>query len=109
VSAFRDHKVSLTAEEIRELMPRLRRIARLRGSGRKEPTRAELEQDHVRTFRRSVYAARDLDAGEVLTEENLTVLRPADGIPASRFYEVLGRRTARPVKRFHVLCDDDVR
>jgi sialic acid synthase SpsE len=100
--------VSLTADEIRELLPRLRRITRLRGSGLKEPTRAEVEQDHVRTFRRSVYAARDLAAGELLTEDDLTVLRPADGIPATRFYDILGRRTTRAIARFHVLRDDDV-
>jgi N,N'-diacetyllegionaminate synthase len=105
---FRDHKVSLTAAEIRELMPRLARIRSLRGSATKEPTAAEVRQAHVTSFRRSVYASRDIAAGERFTSENLTVLRPAVGISASRFDDVLGKTAQRALKTHDVVRDSDV-
>src|SRR5258708_16245807 len=82
---FRDHKVSLTCDEVRELMPRLRRIATLRGHPEKHLTISEADASHQLSFRRSVYAGRDIQPGEGFSEENLTVLRPAVGVPASRF------------------------
>ncbi len=52
----------------------------------------------VRTLcRQSVCATRDLDAGHVLTDGDLTVKRPGTGIPAAQLDHVLGQRLARPV------------
>jgi N-acetylneuraminate synthase len=46
-------------------------------------------------FRRSVYIAEDVRAGDVLTRENLRCVRPALGLPP-KFYELLlGRRVNR--------------
>lgn len=105
---FRDHKVSLTADEIRTLLPRLAAIRRLKGSGTKEPTPAEVRQGHQTSFRRSVYAARDIGAGERFTPENLTVLRPATGISAARFDDVVGRVARRAFRAHDVVREDDL-
>lgn len=105
---FRDHAVSSTAQEVRDLVDRLRRVKVLRGDRSKEPTPSELEAGHVSSFRRSVYAARPIQAGETLTSDNLTVLRPEHGIPASRFDEVVGRVAARALEPHAVLRDEDV-
>ncbi len=52
-----------------------------------------------RRFRRSLYIARDLEAGEQLTTENLRCVRPAEGL-APRYLEiVLGRVVRRAVKK----------
>jgi N,N'-diacetyllegionaminate synthase len=105
---FRDHSVSLTAQEIRELMPRLTRIKALRGSDVKTPTPAELRQNHVVSFRRAVYASRDLPAGTVLDESCLTVLRPMHGISASRIDSVEGKTLKNARRAFDVLRDEDL-
>lgn len=93
--SFRDHKVSLTAPEVHQLQARLREITELRGDGAKRPL--AVEGDHVVSFRRAVYPLRDLPAGTVLTEENLTVLRPNHGIDAREFDKVVGKRLRRAV------------
>jgi N-acetylneuraminate synthase/N,N'-diacetyllegionaminate synthase len=105
---FRDHKVSLTCEEIQALMPRLRRIAAFRGSAEKSLTAAESGDSHQHSFRRSVYAARDISPGEAFSEENLTCLRPASGVAANRFDEVIGKIAGRSIRRHEVLHDSDL-
>ena len=45
-----------------------------------------------RIFEKSVVAARDLDAGAVLTREMLAFKKPGDGIPAAEYRSLLGRR-----------------
>lgn len=105
---FRDHKVSLTCAEVQELLPRLRRIATLRGTPHKAPTQAEITAGHVVSFRRSVYAAKDIAAGEVFSERNLTVLRPQHGLPATRYDAVLGKVAKRSLRRHEVLREEDL-
>ncbi|THF63119.1 pseudaminic acid synthase [Pseudothauera nasutitermitis] len=50
-------------------------------------------------FRRSIYVSRDMVAGEVLTENNIRVIRPGFGL-APKYYEiVLGRRVNQDLKK----------
>lgn len=105
---FRDHLVSATRDEVRELLARIRRLKTLQGARVKAPTPSEFMQKHVTSFRRSIYAVRPIKAGEELTRENLTVLRPEHGIPASHFTKILGRRAARDMKEHEVFHDKDI-
>ncbi|WFP50634.1 pseudaminic acid synthase [Methylomonas sp. EFPC3] len=49
-------------------------------------------------FRRSIYIARDVVAGEVLTSENLRCVRPGLGLPPKYYETLLGRKVNRDVK-----------
>lgn len=91
---FRDHKVSLTPLEIAELITEIKLIRDLQGDPIKKPVKIELDHGHEISFRRAVYPSRDIKAGEKLTEENLTVLRPNHGIDARDYSKLLGK-TAR--------------
>lgn len=106
---FRDHKVSLTCAEVQTLLERLKRVRVLKGSANKQPTPAELAAGHRKSFRRSVYAARDIAVGEVLDASNLTVLRPEHGLPATQYEAQLGKTTTRALRRHEALRADDVR
>lgn len=87
---FRDHKVSLTRDEVLTMINEIKEVEQLKGDKIKKPL--AIEGDHVISFRRAVYPSEDLKKGTVLTEENLTVLRPNHGIDARQFYEVVGKR-----------------
>ncbi|WNB77124.1 pseudaminic acid synthase [Methylomonas koyamae] len=49
-------------------------------------------------FRRSIYIARDIAAGETLTSENLRCVRPGMGLPPKYYETLLGRKVNRDVK-----------
>jgi N-acetylneuraminate synthase len=50
-------------------------------------------------FRRSLYVAEDLNAGDTLTEGNLRIIRPGLGLPPKYFSSLLGKRVGRAVPR----------
>lgn len=105
---FRDHEISLTCDEVREALDRLRRAELLMGSAEKTLTGAERSADHHISFRRSLHAGRKIEAGCELTEDNMVVLRPCVGIPADRYYDILGRKTARSVEALAPIGEADL-
>ena len=100
---FRDHFVSLTRQEVKELIRDIKIINNLHGSDKKKPTEQEISTDHVRSFRRAVYPIRDLSSGDVITEKDLAILRPNHGIDARDFQKLIGRSINRDVKAFNTL------
>ncbi|MGQ0553983.1 MAG: pseudaminic acid synthase [Planctomycetota bacterium] len=50
-------------------------------------------------YRRSVYAARDIAAGERLTPENLRIVRPSFGLEPRHYDFVLGRTATQAIPR----------
>jgi N,N'-diacetyllegionaminate synthase len=96
--SFRDHKVSLTPDEVKALIEEIKLIQEFKGNAKKAPTQIELDNGHELSFRRAVYPKRDIAKGEVLTEENLCVLRPNHGIDARDFDKLLGSSLNQNVK-----------
>lgn len=89
---FRDHKVSLTCAEVQKLIEEIRLIKSLKGDSIKKPVDIELSNGHDKSFRRAVYPKVHINAGEMLTEENLTVLRPNHGIDAREYFNLIGKK-----------------
>jgi N-acetylneuraminate synthase len=50
-------------------------------------------------FRRSIYIAQDMKAGDVFTSENLRCVRPGMGLPPKFYDMLLGRRVNQDVKK----------
>jgi N-acetylneuraminate synthase len=50
-------------------------------------------------FRRSLYICEDLQAGDVLTAQNLRAIRPGLGLPPKYIDQLIGKRVVRAVKR----------
>jgi N-acetylneuraminate synthase len=57
-------------------------------------------------FRRSLYVAVDVKAGEPLTKTNVRSIRPGNGLAPAHFEEVLGRTAARDLARGEPLAWD---
>ena len=104
---FRDHAISLMADEVRELAGKIHRIRRLLGQPGKAPTPGERETGHVTSFRRAVYSRRPLLAGERLRREDLVVLRPNHGIDARDFEAAVGSTVACDTPAFGALRIDE--
>ena len=89
-----DHKASLEPRELADLVSAVRRVEIALGNP--EKTAATAERPNIAIARKSIVAARPIAAGEVFSEENITVKRPGDGISPMRWFEVLGRTAHRP-------------
>lgn len=83
-----DHKASLEPDELKAMVSSIRNIEQTLGIGHK--TISESERKNIEIARKSIVAACPIKAGELLTEENLTVKRPGNGINPMRWNEVVG-------------------
>lgn len=50
-------------------------------------------------FRRSLYIVKDLEVGDILTEENVRAIRPGNGLPPKYIEHVLGSRVKHAIRR----------
>ena len=66
------------------------------GDGQKHVS--ESERKNMAIARKSIVAARDIKQGEKLTEDNLCVKRPGNGISPMRWEEVIGTCAKRDFK-----------
>lgn len=97
---FRDHKLSLNADEVQTLKKDLEQIAAFRGDGIKVPQTSELEHGHDESFRRAVYTRRPIKKGESISEDDLVLLRPAHGTDARDTSLVSGARALQDIEAF---------
>jgi N,N'-diacetyllegionaminate synthase len=84
-----DHKASLEPRELKSMVTAIRNIEKaMSGSGLKQPSTSELK--NIAIARKSIVAKKDIKSGELLTEDNLTIKRPGDGISPMLWDKVLG-------------------
>ena len=92
-----DHAASLEPDELARAVEIARAAATARGSPEKKPVAAETETGTV--ARRSLHAAREIERGETITEDAVSILRPATGLPPTALESVLGKRAATDLDR----------
>lgn len=104
-----DHRFALEPDELRLMVQRIRDVERTLGKGEKAVQPVETE---LRAFaRRSVFATRDIPAGETLTPNNVAVLRCgklSPGLQPKQYPEILGRRAARFIRAESAVTAEDV-
>lgn len=85
-----DHEASLEPEELSAMIKAIRNVEVAMGDGVKRPS--ESEKANMAVVRKSIIAARNIRAGELFTEENLTTKRPGTGISPMKWNRVIGTR-----------------
>lgn len=85
-----DQATSATPDEFRELVGAIRETEAALGDGRKEPGASE--QRNLESMRRSIVAARTIDAGTALDAGMLMTKRPGGGIAPRDLDRIIGRR-----------------
>jgi N-acetylneuraminate synthase len=91
-----DSAFSMEPEEMAALVTETERAWQALGQVRYGATDAEKGS---LVFRRSLYVAEDMKAGEVLTRKNLRAVRPGRGLPPKYLEQLLGRKVNRAVKK----------
>lgn len=92
-----DHRASLDIEAFRELVGSIRSVERALGSGQKSPSQQELKT--AKLVRRGLYAARDLNVGDVITESDIAILRPENGVSTSHYWDLVGSTATHKISR----------
>ncbi len=112
-----DHKVSMTPGELAGLVAGVKRIEadpaereRVLATEFAKKTMAEegkvLQEGEAvfrPLFRKSLMAARDIEAGETVNAEMLYAMRPqqyAGGLPSEEYPNILGKEVKKAIKRF---------
>ncbi len=91
-----DHKASIEPAELSAMVNSIRNVELALGSGIKEPSESEIK--NMAIARKSIIAARDIEKGELLSDENLTTKRPGNGISPMKWNEVIGTIAVRDFK-----------
>lgn len=65
----------------------------------KSTSRAAQSEKSSMIFRRSLYAVKDIAAGEILTAENVRSIRPGYGLAPKLLPEILGKSARQAIKR----------
>lgn len=88
-----DHKASLEPAELASMVSAIRNIELAIGSGKKHVS--DSERPNIVVARKSIVAATDIRKGDLLTENNITVKRPGNGISPMKWDSVLGTAATR--------------
>jgi len=91
-----DHKVSLLPGEMARMVSEIRQVEESLGTGEVR-TISQGEAMNRVTLAKSLVAARDLAAGEVVTSDAVKVKSPGRGLQPNRRGELIGRTLARAV------------
>lgn len=70
-------------------------------------SRTEGEKESL-VFRRSIFASKDIRQGETLTEENIRIVRPAQGLHPRHYPELMGKTAARDIAFGMPLKEEDI-
>lgn len=86
-----DHMLSATKDEMKLLVDKIRLFEKMRGNGIKCPMGNELK--NRRNNRKSIVCINNLNRGDRITEADLDIKRPGNGIPP-KYKELLIGKTA---------------
>jgi len=83
-----DHKASLKPDELKAMIKAIRNIEKALGNGEKTASSSEVK--NINITRKSIVASKFIVKGDTLTEKNLTVKRPGNGISPMYWDKIIG-------------------
>lgn len=92
-----DHRASLEPDELTALVREIRLVESALGDGVKRLMPSEIS--NKTRMQKSLMAKRQLDKGERITAQDITLKRPGDGLPATFFTAIVGRKTSRIIAK----------
>ena len=101
-----DHSSSLEPNEFKELVNMIRLSEKAKGKPIKKMTRAEVLQREV--VSKSIICMSDIDEGELFSDSNMEVKGPEKGLSAQYFFDMIGKKSPRKIKKGQYLLEDDM-
>lgn len=101
-----DHRASLDPNELKQLVTDIRCVETMQGSGLKTPFPIEIA--NAKVARKSVTAAKEIKAGDILSEKNLCIKRPGNGVSPMDYWDVLGKKALRSYQVDEAIGEDQI-
>lgn len=91
-----DHAFSIEPNELKILISQIRLIEEMRGDGKKIPQPSEINIKPI--TRKSLIATTNISKGEVFSEINVSIKRPAEGIEPKYFEQIIGKKAKKDIR-----------
>ncbi|GLR85468.1 N-acetylneuraminate synthase [Bradyrhizobium iriomotense] len=91
-----DHAASIEPEEFKRMVVAIRNVETALGDGVKAPKDSEV--GNVPVARKSLVAARSLEAGEIIGAEDIIAKRPGSGRPPIDYWSLIGTPAPRALE-----------
>ena len=91
-----DHKASLSSEELKTMIRKIRNIEVAMGDGVKAPLSSE--EKNINIVRKSIVASKDIAEGSIFSKENIAIKRPGDGMNPIIYWDLLGKISSKSYK-----------
>jgi N-acetylneuraminate synthase len=101
-----DHKASLEPIALKEMIRAIRNIERAFGSAEKQPT--ETEKKNMLVSRKSIHLVKNFKKDHLITEEDIVMKRPGDGISPMLMYKVIAKKLNQNFEADHKLTWEDL-
>ncbi len=99
-----DHKASLNPVELKKFIKKIREVEKILGNDNKICQNEE--EDMKKVSRKSVVSLKKIVSGERLTLKNITCKRPGTGIPASNYFNILGKKIFKTVDKDQLILKE---
>lgn len=93
-----DHLASMEPSDFSEYVKEIRNVTAALGSNEKLPTSSELVNKAI--ARRGLYAAVDIPAGKIITEDDVIALRPENQISPMEIDLVIGTKAKQTLQKY---------
>lgn len=100
-----DASFSMEPEEFSRMVKDIRDVEKAMGNIKYGPT--SQEEDSI-IFRKSIFVVKDIKKGEMLTENNIRVIRPGYGMKPREYKRMIGKRALRDLNYGMPLLMEDV-
>ena len=91
-----DHKASLEPKELKAMVSAIRNIEKALGSSEKKPSPSE--SVNIDIVRKSIVANQDIKEGDFLTDKNIAVKRPGNGISPMKWDNIINSIATKTYK-----------
>lgn len=101
-----DHRASLEPNELKAMVTAIRNIEKALGSPEKQPS--DTEKKNMLVARKSIHLSKNLQKDHILSETDLIMKRPGDGISPMLIKNVIGKKLNSNFEIEHKLMWEDM-
>lgn len=99
-----DASFSMEPQELKQMINEIRIVEK--ALGEVSYKRTPKEEESI-VFRRSLFAVKDIKAGEIFTEENVRSIRPGHGLHTRHLEQLLGKKAVQNIEAGEPLSNKD--